>query len=130
MNAIKNTGFLNLYGNAIPAWTPSIGYVYTAGGTNTIVLTDNSTYPAADSIDIIQCEITDDNGISVAGKITVAGGGGALTLSTATLDATGGFNIKAMIVSTNGVRADMGQYGVGSSTAASGNLGYTNKQLQ
>jgi len=137
MNAIQNQGFLQLFSTGLPSgFVPSVGYVYTAGSTNTIVITDNTTYASGYQLKIVQVQVTDDNGISVYGHTTTTGSGGAVTLSTAGLDATSGFNIKVTIdaVPSSGsgmaMRADLGAYGVGSSAPSSGNLSGTNVQLQ
>jgi hypothetical protein len=130
MNAVQNTGFLNLFGGALPAagFAAAVGYVYVGGSTNTIVVTDNTTYPGGDGLKIVNVQVTDDNGISVNGYISTTGGGGAITISTASLDATSGFNIKATVISNNHLIADLGAYGIGSSAPSSGNLAYINNQ--
>lgn len=129
MNTIKNTGFLNIFAvNTLNGFIPSVGYVYNAGAA-TVAITDNSTYGAGDAIKILHFTLTDCQGTQVKGNVTVAGGGGAVTVSTATLDLTEGFNITASLVTNLSAFADMGTYNVGGLAPASGNLGSINKQI-
>jgi len=130
MQAINNAGLLALISDpSIPGFVPAVGYTYSVGDA-TIVLTDNTTYPAGDAIHVVQCNITDGNGNSKHQQITVTGEGGAQTVDVSGLDPFKGFNVTCTVVSTNRLVGDLGMYGVGSYSAGTGNLRYANKSRE
>jgi len=129
MNAIQNTGFLNLFAvTTLNGFTPSVGYVYDAVA-HTITITDNSTYAAGDAIKIVHIHITDRMGGQVYNKVTVHGGGGAVAVDVSGLNAIEGFTINCTVLSNNGALGDLSAYGVGSTSPSTANLAYVNKQL-
>jgi len=124
MNAIQNTGLLNLFqAVSFAGFGPSVAY--SLSGT-TLTVTDNTTYPGGDGLKILQITITDREGATVYANTTTTGSGGAAAVSVSTLSAAGGFAVKATVVTNNGLLADLGVYGVGSTAPAAGNLQYAN----
>ena len=129
MNAISNFGFLNLFAvTTLNGFTPAVGYVYNAGA-KTIAITDSSTYAAGDGLKIVHIHITDAMGGVLYNKVTVTGGGGAVTIDTSTLNPLAGYNITCTVVTNNGALGDLSAYGVGATSPATGSLSYPNKQL-
>jgi hypothetical protein len=107
--AIGSNGLDNLLGG-LPGlgYTASVSVVYTAGSTNTLVITDNTTYGSytgtSDGLAAMNVNVTDDEGRQVVGQTTTTGSGGALTISTSTLDFTEtGVIVKVSIVTTEGL---------------------------
>jgi hypothetical protein len=128
MNAIKNTGFLNLFAiTSASGFTPSVGYVYNPSA-KTIVVTDNTTYPGGDGLRLVHVHITDSQGGQLYQAITTTGSGGAITFDTSSLNPIEGYTITTTVVSTNGLLGDLSAYSVGSTSPATGNLYYVNQQ--
>lgn len=129
MNAINNSGFLNLFAvTLLNGFAPSVGYVYNSGG-HTITITDNTTYAGGDGLKLVHIHITDKMGGQVYNKVTVTGGGGAVAVDVSGLNAIEGFNVNCTVVSNNGALGDLSAYGVAATSPISGNLAYINKQL-
>ena len=103
-------------------FAPSLAFVYSSGG-HTITVTDNSVYPAGDSRKVVQLTVRDKNGDKAVNSISAADGDDAQAVSTAALDASGGFTILATVVSANGCLSDGHADFVGLNVT-SGNLGY------
>lgn len=129
MNAINNSGFLNLFAvTLLNGFAPSVAYVYDPAA-HTITITDNTTYAIGDAIKLVHIHVTDKMGGQVYNKVTVHGGGGAVAVDVAALNAIEGFNVNCTVVSNLGALGDLSAYAVGATSPISGNLAYVNKQL-
>ena len=123
MKAIGNSGLLKL----VAAWAgstafaPVVGYVYDASA-KTVVMKDTTTYVSGDSIKVVNCHVTDSAGVTLHKVITVTGTPGAITIDVSTLNPVNGFAIRATVVTTQGMAADVAAYRVGATAPAAGNL--------
>ena len=111
--ALNDAALGNLLGGAAGiGYTPSVSLNYTAGSTNTLVVTDNTTYGSyngnADGLLCANVEVTDDTGyVMGSAQILTTGGGGAITISTAALDTSlSGFVVSVNITTTQGLHFD------------------------
>lgn len=104
-------------------FAPSVAFVYDPTA-HTIVFTDNSTYPSADSRKIVQLYVKDDNAKIITGSI--ASGATTATLDVSTLDASQGFILLVTVISASGCLSDGEAYKVGVSVNA-GNIGKWDK---
>lgn len=123
MTAMDNTGLLTLTHYSAPGIAPVVAYAYDAEDEE-ITVTNSSTFGAGDSFKAVIITVTDCNGKQVHAKISVAATPNVINVST--LDAYGGFNILAQVISTKREQAILTAYGVGATLAASGNLRHKN----
>lgn len=106
-------------------FSASLAFVYDATA-HTIVVTDNSAYPSADSRKNALLVVRDGNGKKVVGNISAADGDDAVTISTAGLDTSNGLSISATVVSEGGCISDGHISNIGIHISA-GNLGSWDK---
>lgn len=123
MMAMDNTGLLTLTHYSAPGIVPVVAYAYVADDEE-ITVTNTSTFGVGDSFKAVIITVSDCNGKQVHAKISVASTPNVVDVST--LDAYGGFNITAQVVSTNREQAIVTAYGVGATLAAAGNLRHKN----
>jgi hypothetical protein len=121
MQAINNTGILNICGSCnCTGFAAGVSYAYDAGA-KTITVTEGSTFPAADALAIVHVYVTDKHGNSKYGKIEAAGGN--VVINVAAMNANGGFNIIATVVSNDKCIGDLAVYDVAAATVAAGTAG-------
>lgn len=127
MNAFSNENIKDKLcgGCECSGFAAALAFSYNAGA-STITVTDNSTYEAGDARKIVHLKVIDKNGAEVVGNIAAADGDDAVTLSTATLDASGGFRINATVVTNNGCISDGHAEAIGISVTE-GDFGYWDK---
>jgi hypothetical protein len=121
MTAIDNSGFLNVCHNCGGAgFTPGISYAFVAA-TKKLTVTNTSTFPAGDSLNVVNITVTDRFGNSKTAQITTAP---VVVDLVVPFDVSLGFNIQATVVSNKRLLADLSAYDVASTIgAASGVLG-------
>lgn len=124
MKAFKNDNIITkLCGDCdCTGFIAAITFEYDASA-KTVEFTDASAYGTG-GLKIIQLYIYDKNGDRVVGSIDSAGG--TETLSTATLDPSGGFSLMATVVGDGGCVSDGHTEAVGISIT-DGALGYWDK---
>jgi hypothetical protein len=127
MKAFKNDNIIDKLcgGCDCTDFVPAVSFTYDAGA-KTITFTDASVYGAGNDRKIVHLGIYDKNGEKVLGNISAADGDDAVALSTATLDASGGFKLAATVVTDNGCVSDGHAEAVGIAIIA-GDLGYWDK---
>lgn len=127
MKAFKNDNIIDKLcgGCDCSDFAAAVAFSYNAGA-KTVTFTDNSSYGAGNARKIVHVGVYDKNGEKVLGSIAANDGDNAVTLSTASLDASGGFKLAATVVSDNSCISDGHAEAVGISITA-GNLGYWDK---
>lgn len=124
MKAIDNSGILNITNNCeCSGFEPAVNYSYDSGA-DTITVTDASVFPAGDGLKIIHINVTDTHGGDKYAKIEVAAGNVVIDVSG--LNANGGFNIRATVVTNDDCDATLTAYGIASATADAGAMGNSN----
>ena len=103
-------------------FTPSVTWTYNAG-TNTVVATDASTYPAGDDRKIVHLTVYDKRGGKVLSSITAADGDDAQSFSVAALDNSEGLTLLATVITEEGCISD----GHANLLNAAGSVGYWDK---
>lgn len=98
-------------------FTPSVTYVISS---NTLTITDASTYPAGDDRKILRVAIHDKQGGKVVAAITQGDGDDAQAVSIAALNRAEGIDMLITIVTQEGCISD----GHASNLGASGSAGY------
>jgi hypothetical protein len=126
MNAFSNTNIKDKLcgGCDCSGFAAALGFVYSSGA-KTITFTDNTVYGSGDPRKLVQITIFDAYGAKISGSIA-AGGAGSTVISTATLDASGGFTVKATVLSVGGCISD-GHVDFVGLNVSTGNLGYWDK---
>ncbi|GEN74078.1 hypothetical protein [Chryseobacterium lathyri] len=90
----------------------------------TVTITDTSTFGAGDDLNVVNAHVYDKDGNEKHGQITADAGNVVLDVSSLNLSS---IDILATVISTQGCKADLGSYNIGS-VALSGSLGNKNNQ--
>lgn len=106
-------------------FVPAVGFTYNAGA-KTIEFTDSTVYTSGDSRKIVHLTVYDKDGRKVLGNITAEDVDNKVTVSTATLDASGGLTLLATVISAEGCLSDGHTNLVGIAITA-GSIGYWDK---
>jgi hypothetical protein len=83
-----------------------------------LTVTDESTFPAGDTLKILHVDVFDRFGGRVYGHIDAAGGN--ITLDVSTLNPSRGFAVAITVVSNNGVAKDGSAYKIANSQTTGG----------
>lgn len=90
----------------------------------TVVVTDASTFDAGDDLNVANVHVYDKEGNEVHAQITADAGSATVDVSSLVLSSV---DILATVISTQGCKADLGIYNIGS-VALTGQLGNKNNQ--
>lgn len=124
MNAIDNSGFLNVcYNCGAAGFLPGLSYSYVPNSKQ-LTLTDTSAFGSGDGLKIINIVVTDKYGKIKHGHISAAGGNVVMDLTTGVNPALG-FVINATVVTNFRSIGDLSMYNVADPTGSvAGQLGY------
>lgn len=117
---VLQNGLCDGCGNGL---VPVLTYAVNTGA-KTVTVTDASTFGAGDDLNVVNVSVYDKDGKEKHGQITVDAGNVVIDVTGMNLSS---LDIKATVVSTQGAKADLGIYNIGS-VAASGNFIYANDQ--